>query len=249
MNKFALCLGSLILASQSFGCSLLQKDIVYDYEVDPQEMAQDLGPIQMGTFPEVDCTADDMLCAAVQSPISGATVSCDAAASGGKHCVAHYDLTVHQTINLSQQATFPSAITESPVINLVQVDEVRYWTGSGETVTVDTPPLDLYIGGSEAMAPTDSGVAKLGTIGAIPAGKPPSAKPDCTMGAATDKETACDMQLTEDGKKLLATLAKDFKKPFNIIIVGHLTIAGGEAVPSGKIDLFLQPVIGFHIPL
>src|SRR4051794_15772360 len=106
MKNLALCLSSsFILASQCFGCSLFSsQDVGINYDVEPQELAQDLGPPQMGMFPEVDCTASDTLCTTVPSPITGATVTCDAAAtSGTKHCVAHYDLTVHQTLDLSKQ--------------------------------------------------------------------------------------------------------------------------------------------------
>ncbi len=55
------------------------------------------------------------------------------------------------------------------------------------------------------------------------------------------------MQLTSTGTQLFETLAKTFQTPFNIIVVGHLTLSGGESFPSGKPDLFLQPVIGFHL--
>jgi hypothetical protein len=236
------------LSSASFGCNLLKSVEVYDYEADPQEIAQDFGT-QAGMFPEVDCTASDQLCAAMGATLpSNATVACEAAASGStKHCVAHYDLTVYQTIDLAKQASFPSAVLDSPAVSLVTLDTVRYWTSSPQTFNTATPPLDIYVGDANTTAPTDKGVQKLGTIGSIPALKPPSAKPDCTNGEATSKETACDMQLTDAGKELLETLAKSFQTPFSILVVGHLTASGGEPLPGGKVDLFVEPVIGFHL--
>lgn len=236
------------ISTASFGCNLLNSIEVYDYEADPQEIAQDFGS-QPGMFPDVDCTADAQLCSAVSGMLpSNATVACEAAASGStKHCVAHYDLTVHQTIDLAKQASFPSAVLDSPVVSLVTLDSVRYWTSSPQTFNTATPPLDIYVGDASATAPTDKGVQKLGTIGSIPAMSPPSAKPDCSKGEATSKDTACDMQLTDAGKELLETLAKSFKTPFSILVVGHLTISGGQPLPGGKIDLFVEPVVGFHL--
>lgn len=236
------------LATANLGCGLLDDITVYKYEADPQEISQDFGS-ETGKFPEIDCTANDQLCTAMSVTLPpSATVACEAAATAGtKHCVAHYDLTVHQTIDLSKQASFPSAVLDSPVVSLVSLDTVRYWTSSPQTFDTATPPLDIYVGDANATAPTDKGVQKLGTIGSIPASMPPSAKPDCTMGAATSKETACDMQLTDAGKKLLETLAKSFKTPFSILVVGHLTIRGGDPMPGGKLDLFVEPVIAFHL--
>jgi hypothetical protein len=255
MKTFAPLLSAAVLAVTATGCGLLgNNNEVYTYEADPQEFAQDVSQAfnnQTGMFPEVDCTADETLCSTIPTQLPpSASVACEAAASGStKHCVLHYDLTIHQTVDLSKQASFPSAVANSPVVDLVTVDEVRYWTSSPQTLTVATPPLDIYVGPNTAMSATDSGVQKLGTMGSIPAGMPPSAAPDCKKGAATGKDTACDLALTEAGQTLLSTLAKSFKTPFNVIVVGHLTIAGGEPLPGGKLDAFVQPVIGFHLPL
>lgn len=255
MKTMAFRLGIAALFTAGTGCGLFgDKQLSYDYEVDPQELTQDVSQAfsgQTGMFPEVDCTTDSTLCSMIPTKLPpSASVSCDDAMTAGKkHCVAHYDLTIHQSVNLSQQTGLPPEVANAPLIDHVDVDEVRYWAGPKHMLNVATPPLDIFIGGAEAMAPTDAGVEKLGTLGSIPPGVAPSAKPDCTKGAATGKDTACDLQLTDAGKSVLATLAKNIKTPFNIIVVGHLSVAGGEPLPSGDLDLFLQPVIGFHLPL
>jgi hypothetical protein len=218
----------------------------------PQEVSQNLsqafaGPT--GTFPEVDCTASATACSAIPGQLPpSAQITCDAAPTAGKqHCVLHYDITVHQTINLSQEASFPTAVTSSPVVNLVTINRVGYWAGPSQKLNVATPPLDLYVGSSTATTATDPGVEQLGTIASIPAGAAPSAAPDCTAGPATSAANACDLQLSPAGTALFSTLAKTYTTPFNIIVVGHLSLTGGEPFPAGALDLFLQPVLGFQL--
>jgi hypothetical protein len=48
---------------------------------------------------------------------------------------------------------------------------------------------------------------------------------------------------------VLSILAKDYRTPFNVIAVAHVILHAGEAVPAGMIDLFVQPVLAFGIPL
>jgi hypothetical protein len=253
MKNPALCVATALLALASGpSCSLLSSQEI-SYPVDAQELSQDVSKdfTVMGTLPMIDCTSSDAICTGMMPSglPSSATIACEASATAGKkQCVLHYDLTVHVTVDLSKQVNFPSAVTDSPVINQVTIDEVRYWAGGGQKVNVDTPPLDIFIGDQTATMATDPGVQKLGTIASIPANATaPSAPPDCAKGPATSGDSACDLQLTDTGKSLFATLARNYKTPFNVILVGHLTIAGGISFPQGKMDLFLQPVIGFHL--
>jgi hypothetical protein len=250
MKNIALRLFATVLAVASgTSCSLLSSQEI-TYPVDPQELSQDISQdfSATGMLPTVDCTTSDSVCSAMAVPglPSSAQIACEASSAGQKQCVVHYDLSVHVTVDLSKQADFPSAVTSSPVINQVTVDEVRYWAGAGQMVNVATPPIDIYVANQSATSVTDPSASKLGTIASIPAGMPPSTAPDC-KGPATSASTSCDLQLGDAGKSTFATLAKDYKTPFNVLLVGHLTLAGGVAFPKGKIDLFLQPVLGFHL--
>src|SRR5437763_1497517 len=83
----------------------------------------------------------------------------------------------------------------------------------------------------------------------------PSSFPDVSCAqsptvcaAAGTRDSACHVVLTDAGRNLLGTLAQDFNSPFNVIGVAHLKVHSGDAVPSGKIDLFVQPVISFGLP-
>lgn len=239
---------ALLALASGPSCSVLESQEI-TYDVDPQELSHDLSQdfSATGTIPTVDCTQSDSACSAMGSSLpQGATVACEAASGGAKQCVIHYDLSVHLTVDLSKQVSFPSAVTDSPVINQVTVDEVRYWAGSGQMLNVATPPIDVYVADQSATSVTDPSAQKLGTVASIPAGMPPSAAPDC-KAPGTSADAYCDLQLGDAGKNALSVLAKDYKTPFNVLLVGHLTLAGGTPIPQGKVDMFMQPVLGFHL--
>jgi hypothetical protein len=253
MRDAILCLATALLAlTSASSCSLLtSQDIPFD--VPAQELDQNVSQAftQPGTLPSIDCTSNESLCSTMMPsglPAS-ATISCDAAtgsSSGTKQCVLHFDLTVNVTIDLSKEASFPSAVTSSPAVSLVTLNTVKYWAGSSNKVNVATPPLDIFVGPQTATTSTAPGVQQLGTIPSIPAMMAPSASPDCN-GPGTSSASACSLQLTPAGQSLFETLAKSFQTPFNLILVGHLTVAGGMPFPQGTMDLFLQPQLAFHL--
>jgi hypothetical protein len=58
---------------------------------------------------------------------------------------------------------------------------------------------------------------------------------------------ACDVALTSDGQTALGNFAKDYKTPFLIIVHTVLTATGGQPIPAGLIDLWVDPVVTFAI--
>jgi hypothetical protein len=252
MRHPILYLSIALLAVSASGCSTLTNQ-VYTYDVDAQELDQNLSQdfTAMGNFPMVDCTASASVCTGMTMPAGvppSATITCDTGASAGtKTCTLHYTFTQHVTLDLSKLASFPSAVANSPVISLVDLNTVKYWAGGSNMVNVATPPLGVYIGSQTAMSPTDQGVQELGTVPSIPANSAPNAMPDCSGGPGTSMSNACALQLTPAGQSLFETLAKDFQTPFNIILSADLTIGGGSPFPHGSIDLFMQPELAFHL--
>jgi hypothetical protein len=253
MRHAILCLPIALFAVSASGCSVLNGTQDVPYDVDPQELDQNISQAftASGTFPSVDCTANSSICTGMTMPQGvppSATISCDTGGTAGaKVCTIHYTLTQHITLDLSKLATFPSAVASSPVINLVTLNTVKYWGGADNKVNVATPPLGIFIGSQTAMSPTDPGVQQLGTIPTIPANSEPNATSDCSSGPATSQSNACQLQLTSAGQSLFQTLAKDFQTPFNIILSADLTVGGGSPFPQGTLDLFVSPEIDFHL--
>jgi hypothetical protein len=206
------------------------------YALDPQHYTVDMGmPTGPAKLPSVDCT----MCAMLTGLPAEAATSCD---PSNKKCMATYDYRLTQPVNLSQQPNFPSS-TVSTLADAVSVDAVHYWGTSG--LTVDSPPLDIYVGGAAAQTENDPGVTKLGTVPSLPA----MSRTDCgSPTAAGTQDAECDVALTDAGRAALATFAKSYMTPFTVIVVAHLTVHAGDAIPAGSLDVYVQPVIAFGIP-
>ena len=204
------------------------------YDLDAQEFAQDFGS-HSGTVPDVSCAQG---CSQLSAP-QGTTATCD---QGTSRCVLVADVRLPVTINLAAQKNFPSQVANSSVISSVKVNAVSYWAASN-TLSVATPPIDIYVGSQTVQKETDAGATRLGTLPSLPASRSPS----CKSGAAGTRESACQLELTSDGKNVLGRLAKDYRNPFNVLVVARLVLRGGSPLPSGKLDLFVQPQIAFGI--
>ncbi|MSP59942.1 MAG: hypothetical protein EXR72_06305 [Myxococcales bacterium] len=215
------------------GCLMLDSSAIsIEYALQPQHFPQDFGAL-MGTVKDIPC-ASDAVCAVIPLPAVAngkAQAKCDA----GK-CAIHADVTIVQTIDLSKEQSFPSSVANSSVVNAVVVNAVRFWAPTN-TLSFDTPPIDLFVGSTAVNADTDPGAQRMGTVPVIPQGQ--------TTAQASPK----NVTLTEAGKGALATFAKSFRTPFHVLAVAHVVVAAGQPVPAGKIDLYVQPVVAFKIPL
>jgi hypothetical protein len=227
----------LLLAA---GCNLVGTNTLsIDYSFDPQEYRKDLGNT-MGNFPSVACTATNDPCsqAAMALP-SGITTNCDTTA---KQCRANAEVLLNYPIDLSMQSTFPqSAISVG--INFVNIKKVEYWVVSN-TLTVSTPPVDLYV------APASAKDQTMGTLlGSISPLSPKSAA--CSDARDSDSAAGslmvCDVTLNQAGVDALANFAKDYKTEFQIIAHATVTAEGGEPIPAGAIDFVVRPVISIGI--
>lgn len=225
------------LALSAAGCGLSVSQNGIEYAVEPQEFTYDFGT-QMGTFPTVACSAQDPTpCSKIPNLPTGATATCDTAAG---QCIATVDVSAYQKVNLSTQKSFPSVILNAQVVSVVKVSAIHYWTPTN-TLTVDSPAVGLSVGPQTATKATDAGVTKLGALPTLPKMQ----KTACGAGAAGTQASACDMPLTDDGKNALGVLAREVRTPFNFIIGAAIVVRGGQAVPAGKIDFFVQPVLSF----
>jgi hypothetical protein len=231
MRRVALAFSSSALLAAVTACGLSLGNNSIEYKMDPQEFTQDAGNT-MGTFPTVDCSQNMMACTTIMNLPAGAVASCEA----GK-CIATIDVHLFQTINLSQQKTLPSSVLNSSLIQHVDVGAVKYWTSAGHTLNVATPAVSLYVGPQTAQKPGDAGSALLGTI-------PPIA-PTAQRATCNAQTASCDVQLTDAGRNVLGTLAKEVRTPFNVIVQAKIVVRGGEPIPANKLDIFLQPVIAF----
>lgn len=230
----------LWLATVVGGCiNFTSNAVSVNYDLQPQEYLRDFGS-NTGPLPMMDCSmGGDAVCAQAMAPM-GAVVTCDTTT---KQCVASYDLLLMTTVNLSQEKGFPSAVANSSAVKDVTVGAVHYWTPSN-TLNFPTPPMDVWVGSQSVQKTTDPGAAKLGMVPSLPTGQITNCRPG---GHAGQMDAYCDMAIDAAGQTALAMLAKDFRTPFNVLVVSHVTVKGGDPIPSGKLDLFLQPTVAFEV--
>ncbi len=227
----------LLLIALSTGCGTFS----YPYEFEPENFAQDFGS-QTGNLPDGDCTQAPSLCSTAASLVSGSTGTCDGAT---KKCVITYDFRQVQEIDLDKQASFPPQVLNSGLVSLVKIDQVRYWTPTN-TLSFATPPIDVYFGPKGTQKESDVGAIKIATLDPLAAATPTA----CVMGQPVgDKKSACKMKLTDAGRNALSVFAKDFKTNFEALLVAHIVVHSGDAIPAGKLNLSVQPVVAFEITL
>lgn len=226
-------------------CGLLptSNNLKVPYKLQAQEYKLDasaaFGAAGGSKLPSVDCSRLPSACSSIGGLPSGATAAC---VSGT--CVVAYDLRLVLPVNLSSQTGFPAAVANAPGIDDVQVDSLAYWAAMN-SLNSDTPPIDLYVGPATAMTEAAAGASKLGTLPAIKQGQ----KTACSADLPGTAASACQVALTDAGRGVLATLAHDFRHPFNVIAVAHFNLHAGDAIPQGALDLFLQPTLAFVLPL
>jgi hypothetical protein len=208
------------------GFAIGQNEITYTPP--PFAHAVDMGNTS-GNVPDVSCTSPSE-CNQVPLP-QGGTAGCE----GGK-CVATAEVRLAQSINLSEQADFPAAVASAPQITVVAIKHINLWAASN-TLSFDSPLLDVYVGPGSMQRETDAGAVKLGTVPSFKAGET-----NCSEAAP------CKMAITSEGGRALANRALDFRTPFALLVVAKIKASTGQAVPRGRIDLRVQPVISFTLP-
>jgi len=134
-------------------------------------------------------------------------------------------------------------------ISRVEIKNIAYWAMQN-TLTVATPKVDLYIASASAKDEHDPSAVLLGSVAPLPAKSTSCTDPadtDSKIASASKGTKACDVQLTTDGETALGNFAKNYKTPFQIIVHTILTATGGEPIPAGLIDLWVDPVVTFVI--
>jgi len=242
-------LGALALAS----CSLVKgTGIQTDYSFDAIAYASpNFGdPATTMTVPDVDCDpASDMCAAMVAFGTSGGsgslTASCDATS---KKCVAHAEILVSETIDLTKQidSSFPSAAIQYGV-EAVEVKRVTYWISQNQ-LNVATPEIDFFVAPMSARLQTDPGSVLLASVAQVAAMSTTCGDPVYAAGdPKASGEPVCSAPLEEGGKDALASFVKDYKTPFQLLAHATLTAQPGEPLPGGSISFAARPTVGLKI--
>jgi hypothetical protein len=207
------------------GCSLISSNATtYDLDLPAQTFSVDASGWQVQTASINDylakaCSPSSTLCA------SAASAACPMNCSGScdmtqQTCDLGLEIALHQTVDLLSEKPELKSIDGATTVLQVTVDSVDYEV-TANSLSIDTPPLTVYVAPMSVMDPKDALAKMVGTIEVVPAG-------------TTVLATA--MKFTADGQATLSATLADFKNPFNIIVGGTLLLAHGDEVPRGKLD-------------
>jgi hypothetical protein len=207
------------------GCSLISSNATtYDLDLPAQTFSVDASGWQVQTASINDylaksCSPTSTLCASAANAACpmNCTGSCDMAQ---QTCDLGLDIALHQTVDLLSEKPELKSIDGATTVLQVTVDSVDYEI-TANSLSIDTPPLTVYVAPMSVMDPKDALAKMVGTIDVVPAG-------------TTVLATA--MKFSPDGQATLSATLADFKNPFNIIVGGTLLLAHGDGVPKGKLD-------------
>lgn len=216
---------SLVAAS---GCGLIDSDITdFDLTLPEKQFSIDtanweIDEDQATAVLNTDCSGAPNVCG--QAAQAACEMDCSGACSASSsRCEITLAVGLYKEVNLLTDRPELKSINDQPVIS-VTVDSVKYQVTSN-TLTVDTPELQIYIAPMSVMEPGDPEAKLIGTVPPIAAGE--------TVAAA-------DIEFTAAGKAELVKIMSSFKTPFNVIVGSQLLVQSGQAIPTGKLDAVIQ---------
>ena len=230
-----LCLNARLAAavlglSLAAGCGLISSDVTnFDLMLPDKKFTIDAStwqvnttksPFNNGTLASVSCSTS-MVCndAVMQVCPSDCSGTCDPAGS----CALSLDVSRPLKVDLLTEQPDLKTINDQPVIK-VSIDSVTYAVMTN-SLTVDTPEINVYVAPISALKPNDPQAKLIGTIPAIP------------KGTTSDFQT---LVFTPTGKADLVNIMSTFKTPFNVLVASSLVVRAGQMLPTGKLDAVVR---------
>lgn len=218
----AIAAGSLLLAA-SFGCGLLEDATKFTIDTGWKEFTVDSAALGVtipgATVPAVPCTTQNDVCAQATSQVScsSQTYSCSVQCGSQGTCEITASAEVATTVDVSDKV---KNNTSASALSKVSFNYMLYKV-TENTLTFDTPEIEIFVGPSSATRTTDSGVVKFATMPAVTKGQ----KPDGQVNA------------TEQGKSALAGFIKSYQTPFKFFVKASLRFPSGAPLPQGKLTV------------
>lgn len=207
------------------GCGLISSDVTnFDLALPGKKFTIDasgwnVDQTKANTYLALSCSSDTTCNSAVQL---ACTMGCSGTCSAAKTCDLSLDVSRSQKIDLVSEKPELKSINDEPVIK-VSIDSVTYEV-TGNTLNVATPTINVYVGPTSVVDPTDPSNpgTLIGTIPPIPAGS-----------TTTSRQ---NLMFTPTGKAELIKIMSTFKTPFNVLVGSRLLVTAGQPVPTGKLD-------------
>ena len=212
------------------GCGLISSNATtYNLDLPAQTFTVDASGWQVQSGAVADYL--DRACSPTTSSVcsNAASAACPMNCTGTcdmaqQTCDLGLEIALHQTVDLVSEKPELKSLDSATTVLQVTVDSVDYEV-TANSLSIDTPPLTVYVAPMSVMDPNDSMAKMIGTIDVVAAGT---------------KVATRAMTFTDGGQARLSATLADFKNPFNILVGGTLLLAHGDAVPKGKLDASVQ---------
>jgi hypothetical protein len=218
---------AFVLAVAISGCGLISSDVTetpFDLPTKMYSFDTSSFPVPAGVTAEIPCGAGQLVVdccmppAGLPMPDCNATpLTCEQNENGTAVCTATVPVTQKQMLNFGQEVPELQSFTG---ILKIKVKRISYLVMTN-TLTVDLPDVDLYLGPASAMKWDDPGVVKFGTLPAIQAGTTPGG----------------DVQLVDGAEGILQRFTEDITQPISFIASTMLRVT---RTPTGRIDLLVS---------
>lgn len=204
-------------------CGLIDTDIAdFDLSLPEKELTVDTMQWELSeaeTMPAVDCSESSAVCSAGIGEYCGAEGICFGSCDDADQtCRVEVLVSLWHTFDLAAEKPELQDIDGQPLVR-VDIDRVSYDVVEN-TFSVDSPEFTVYVAPQGVMAPGDPQARAIGTIPGVPA-----------MTTQSDVE----IELTGDGREILAGFMKAYSTPFNLIVGSTVTLEAGDPIPTGKL--------------
>jgi hypothetical protein len=231
----------IVLALTSLMLGACEKDILdVDVPLTPRSYAADFGP-SMGDIPTVTCTAEAAgVCGALpvvdlasmnDGPADvSIAVGCDAAKG---QCFAQADATIGYEVNVLTDDAFVTKVERRATTFVIMVD-IGY-TLPTNTLTVDVPQIDVYVGPSGTRSAMDLNAVHVDSIAAIRAGETFEDQRHLTLGEGTPARVFLDQTIAA-------------QEPFVLLVTTSPRLEAGAPMPAGGFQIVLYPTVRVGMP-
>jgi len=214
------------------GCGLISSDLAkVSFDLPPKTYTFDTGQADWnasmtGAFamvPSIPCSASADCCPVT---ISAAGIDCSMLICDSVSASCAFAVTVQsppQMIDLKNEAQIPSSLSNQSAIDIT-VNKLTYDVNQN-TLNVDLPPVDLYVGPQGSTKVSDPGVVKFATVPAIPHAT--------TLANGNIPLDAAANQVFENIGMHLGT-------PFVFLAQTQVVLPGGTPAPTGALTLTIK---------
>jgi len=217
-----IALGVFLVSSPLLlGCGLIDSNIAdFDLSLPEKEILIDTSTWMLtsdATLPAIDCSNNAGICSAAVSQLCGSDI-CFGTCNATQECDVKILVSLWHRFDLAQEKPELQQIEGKPLVSIT-INRIAFKVLEN-TLNIATPSMSVYVAPEGVMSPGDPDALVIGTL-------PP-------IAPGTVMETT-DMQLSPEGKNILATFMKQYSKPFNIIVGTDINMHPGDSVPTGML--------------